>query len=44
MYWWWGRIPEGLKIDITFNKVEKLLLELLIPGSNLCQSTLWYQN
>lgn len=37
------RIPQVLKINITFNKVEKLLLELLILGSNLCQSTLWYQ-
>lgn len=44
MYWWWKRIPQVLKIDITFNKVEKLLLELPSLGSDLCQSTLWCQN
>lgn len=44
MYQWWRIIPQAFKIDITFNKVEKILLELPILGSNLCQSNLWYQN
>lgn len=28
MYRWWKRIPQVLKIDITFNKVEKTFIRI----------------